>query len=218
MKFRSLSRRVLRDPRRQAPIHPHRHDVEHNLATYVAIVTVINGALGTIVAAGAWLLGLPSPLILGILAMALNYIPYVGPACMAIILFAVGFVNFSSLGQAFIAPASLIVLTTIEGHLITPTVLGRSLTPRSARGLSRHQHSGPGCGGRWERSLRFRYWSSRWSSSVTFSLRTTSSCPDDRELFSASMVVLQTDFPQSFPRSGDHPHVEHVQHGSRHGR
>jgi predicted PurR-regulated permease PerM len=104
------------------------NDVEHNLATYVAIVTVINGALGTIVAAGAWLLGLPSPLILGILAMALNYIPYVGPACMAIILFAVGFVNFSSLGQAFIAPASLIVLTTIEGHLITPTVLGRSLT------------------------------------------------------------------------------------------
>jgi predicted PurR-regulated permease PerM len=104
------------------------NDIEHNLASYVAIVTVINAALGMTVAAGAWLLGLPNPLILGMLAMALNYLPYVGPACMAIILFAVGFVTFPSLGQTFIAPASLIVLTTLEGHLITPTVLGRSLT------------------------------------------------------------------------------------------
>jgi predicted PurR-regulated permease PerM len=104
------------------------NDIEHNLASYVAIVTVINAALGMIVAAGAWLLGLPSPLILGIFAMLLNYIPYVGPACMAIILFAVGFVTFSSLGHAFIAPASFIALTTLEGNLITPTVLGRRLT------------------------------------------------------------------------------------------
>ena len=104
------------------------NDIEHNLATYVAIVTVINATLGAIVAAGSWLLGLPSPLILGILAMLLNYIPYLGPACMAIILLAVGFVTFPSLGHALIAPASLIVLTTLEGHLITPTVVGRRLT------------------------------------------------------------------------------------------
>ncbi len=104
------------------------NDIEHNLASYVAIVTVINAALGTIVAAGAWVLGLPSPLILGILALVLNYIPYLGPACVAVILLAVGLVTFSSLGQALIAPASLIVLTTLEGHLITPTVIGRRLT------------------------------------------------------------------------------------------
>jgi predicted PurR-regulated permease PerM len=104
------------------------NDIEHNLASYVAVVTVINAAVGTVVAVGAWLMGLPSPLMLGILAMLLNYVPYVGPACMAIILFTVGFLAFSSLGEASIAPASFIVLATIEGHLITPTVLGRSLT------------------------------------------------------------------------------------------
>jgi predicted PurR-regulated permease PerM len=104
------------------------NDIEHNLASYVAIVTVINAALGMIVAAGAWLLGLPNPLILGIFAMLLNYLPYVGPACMAIILFAVGFVTFSSLGYASIAPASFVALATLEGNLITPTVLGRRLT------------------------------------------------------------------------------------------
>lgn len=104
------------------------NDIEHNLASYVAVVTVINAALGTVVGIGAWLMGLPSPSMLGIIAMVLNYIPYVGPACVAIILFAAGFVTFPALGQALIAPASFIVLTTLEGHLITPTVLGRRLT------------------------------------------------------------------------------------------
>jgi predicted PurR-regulated permease PerM len=104
------------------------NDIEHNLASYVATVTVINAAVGTVVAVGAWLLDLPNPLILGILAMLFNYLPYLGPGCMAIILFAVGFVTFSSLAQALIAPASLVVLATLEGHLITPTVLGRRLT------------------------------------------------------------------------------------------
>jgi predicted PurR-regulated permease PerM len=104
------------------------NDIEHNLASYVATVSLINAVLGVIVAAGAWLMGLPSPLMLGLLAMLLNYLPYVGPACMAIILFAVGLVTFPALGQALIAPASLIVLTTLEGHLITPAVLGRRLT------------------------------------------------------------------------------------------
>ena len=104
------------------------NDIEENLASYVAVVTVINLALGTIVAAGAWLLGLPSPLILGLLAMLLNYIPYVGPTCMAFILLAIGFATFSSLTQALVAPAALIVLCTLEGHLVTPAVLGNRLT------------------------------------------------------------------------------------------
>jgi predicted PurR-regulated permease PerM len=104
------------------------NDIEHNIASYVAVVTVINCALGLIVGVGAWLFGLPHPLILGIVAMLLNYIPYLGPACMAIVLFAVGLVTFSSLGEALMATASFVALTTLEGNLITPTVLGRSLT------------------------------------------------------------------------------------------
>ncbi|MEA2907135.1 MAG: hypothetical protein QOI12_4522 [Alphaproteobacteria bacterium] len=104
------------------------HDVEHNLAAYVAVVTGINVALGTVVAAGAWALGLPSPLTLGIVAALLNYIPYIGPACMALILFAIGLVTFPSLGYALLPPACFVALTTVEGHLITPAILGKRLT------------------------------------------------------------------------------------------
>ena len=104
------------------------NDIEHNLASYLAVVTVINFALGVVVGIGAWLFGFPSPYILGILAMVLNYIPYVGPACMTLILFVIGMMSFPSLGYALVPPASFVALTAIEGHIITPTVLGRRLT------------------------------------------------------------------------------------------
>jgi predicted PurR-regulated permease PerM len=104
------------------------NDVEDHLASYVAIVTVINVMLGVIVAAGAWLFGLPNPIIFGILATVLNYIPYIGAACMTVVLFGVGLVTFPSLGHALAPPAAFVALATIEGQFVTPTVLGRRLT------------------------------------------------------------------------------------------
>src|SRR4029077_18431297 len=81
------------------------NDIEGNLASYVAIMTVINLCLGAVVAVGAWAFGLANPVIFGVLAMVLNYLPYIGPACMAIVLLGVGLVTFSSLGQALLVPA-----------------------------------------------------------------------------------------------------------------
>lgn len=104
------------------------NDIEKNLAGYVVLVTIINATLGAIVALGALLLGLPNPLIFGLLAAVLNYVPYVGPAVMVVILFGVGLVTFASLGHALLAPLGLVALTTAEGHFITPTIVGRRIT------------------------------------------------------------------------------------------
>ena len=104
------------------------NDIERNLTGYLAVVTAINAVLGMIVALGAWLIGLPNPVIFGLLAAFLNYVPYVGPAIMVVVLFGVGLVTFPSLGHAFIAPAALVGLTTLEGHFITPTIVGRRIT------------------------------------------------------------------------------------------
>jgi predicted PurR-regulated permease PerM len=103
-------------------------DIERNLAGYLAVVTMINFVLGTIVAIGAALIGLPNPIVFGLLAGLFNYVPYVGPAIMVIILFGVGLVTFPSLSHAVIAPLGLIALTTTEGHFITPTIVGRRIT------------------------------------------------------------------------------------------
>jgi predicted PurR-regulated permease PerM len=104
------------------------NDIEEQLASYVAVVTVINFGLGLVVAAGAWLFGFPNPIIVGVLAAMLNYIPYIGAACMTLILFGVGLITFPSLGYAIVPPAAFVALATLEGQFITPMVLGRHLT------------------------------------------------------------------------------------------
>jgi predicted PurR-regulated permease PerM len=104
------------------------NDIEQNLASYLATVTIINFCFGLTVAVGAWLFAFPNPVLFGILAMVLNYIPYIGAACMAVVLFGIGLVSFPSFAYAFVPPAAFVVLATIEGQLITPTVLGRQLT------------------------------------------------------------------------------------------
>src|SRR5262247_1703308 len=104
------------------------NDIEDHLASYVATVTMINFGLGVVVAIGAWLFGFPSPVILGLVAMVLNYIPYIGAACTTVILLGVGLVTFPSLGFALVPPAAFVALATIEGQFITPTVLGHRLT------------------------------------------------------------------------------------------
>jgi predicted PurR-regulated permease PerM len=104
------------------------NDIENNLASYVAVVTTINVTLGAVVAAGAWLFGFDTPLMFGILTAILNYIPYIGPACVVAILFGVGLVTFPTLGYALLPPAAFVALTTIEGNIVTPTILGHRLT------------------------------------------------------------------------------------------
>lgn len=104
------------------------NDIEKNLTGYLVLVTTINASLGVIVGVGAFLLGFPNPVILGLLAAMFNYIPYVGPAVMVVVLFGVGLVTFPSLGHALLAPLGFVALTTAEGHFITPTIVGRRIT------------------------------------------------------------------------------------------
>src|SRR5262249_3200501 len=55
-------------------------------------------------------------------------IPYIGPGILATVLFGVGLVASPSLGQALLAPALFIAFATVEGHVVTPTIIGRRLT------------------------------------------------------------------------------------------
>jgi predicted PurR-regulated permease PerM len=104
------------------------NDVERNLSRYIGTVTVINLAIGVVTAFGAWLLGFSSPVLFGALAYICNYIPYIGPALVVVVLFAAGLVSFPSIAYATVAPLLFVALATIEGHFITPNIVGRRLT------------------------------------------------------------------------------------------
>ena len=103
------------------------NEIEDTLTRYLATTGTINLCLGLIVGCASWLIGLPNAPMWGVLAFAFNFLPYIGPLIITIALFIAGLVVFPSLGQALIAPAFFVALATLEGHLITPNIVGRRL-------------------------------------------------------------------------------------------
>jgi len=104
------------------------NDIEHNLTDYLSIVTIINVAIGFCGGFAAWVTGLPDPVAWAVLAFILNFIPYIGALIMEAALFVVGLVTFPTLTHALIAPLLFLALATLEGHFITPSVMGHRLT------------------------------------------------------------------------------------------
>jgi predicted PurR-regulated permease PerM len=104
------------------------NDIEHNLVAFVGTVTVINLGLGVVTGLMLYIVGFPNPLAFGVLAFVLNYIPYIGPTILVVVLFGVGLVASPSLGGAALPPLLFVGIATIEGHVITPSIVGRRLT------------------------------------------------------------------------------------------
>jgi predicted PurR-regulated permease PerM len=104
------------------------NDVEHNLTSYLSVVALINAVVGLCAGLIAYFVGLPNAVAWGVLGFILNFIPYIGALMMELILLALGLVTFPSLGHALIAPLLYLGFTTLEGHFITPSIMGRRLT------------------------------------------------------------------------------------------
>ena len=56
------------------------YDIERKLSSYLFTITVINFALGIATGVAMWFLGMPNPLLFGIVGFLFNYIPYIGGA------------------------------------------------------------------------------------------------------------------------------------------
>jgi predicted PurR-regulated permease PerM len=103
------------------------HDIERKLSRYLLTITIINAALGVAVAVMLWLLGMPSAIIFGVLAFLLNFVPYLGAFAGIIVAMSVALVSFDGPGWSVVVGLLYLGLTSIEGQLITPYFVGRSL-------------------------------------------------------------------------------------------
>jgi predicted PurR-regulated permease PerM len=104
------------------------NDIEHNLTGYLSVVAVINIAVGICGGLAAWVAGLPDPVAWAVLGFILNFVPYIGALIMEAGLFMVGLVTFPTLTHALLAPLLFLAFATLEGHFITPSIIGHRLT------------------------------------------------------------------------------------------
>ncbi len=101
--------------------------IQEQVSVYLGTVTAINFCLGSAVSFVLWLLGVPNPVLWGVMFGALTFIPYVGPLFGLGVIGAVALVSADDLVTAVMAPLAVSGLSAIEGQLVTPVVLGRSL-------------------------------------------------------------------------------------------
>jgi predicted PurR-regulated permease PerM len=103
------------------------NEIEEHLGNYLMLVTVINIGVGVATGLICAVTGMPNPASLGALAAILNFIPIIGPVAMFAVLVVVGLVSFPTISAGLLAPALFAVMTFLEGHFLTPTIVGRRL-------------------------------------------------------------------------------------------
>jgi predicted PurR-regulated permease PerM len=104
------------------------NEVEVHLGNYLLTVTMINVGVGIVTGAICAMTGMPNPAALGALAATLNFVPIIGPVAMFVVLVAVGIISSPTIGAGLIAPACFAAVTFLEGHFVTPTIVGRRLS------------------------------------------------------------------------------------------
>jgi predicted PurR-regulated permease PerM len=103
------------------------HHTESIVAHYLTLTAIINVLQGITVGLAMWAIGVSHPLIWGLLTFALEFIPYLGGATMVGLLLISSFTTFAHLGQALVAPAIYLVITTLQNSVLSPYVYGGRL-------------------------------------------------------------------------------------------
>jgi predicted PurR-regulated permease PerM len=101
--------------------------ISDDVSRYFATVTLINLGLGVATTAAMYWLGMPNPLLWGVVAFVLNYIPYAGSATTLALLTVVALVSFDGLGRPLAVAGCYLFLTTLEGQFVQPVLVGRRL-------------------------------------------------------------------------------------------
>jgi predicted PurR-regulated permease PerM len=101
--------------------------VRAEVGRYYATITLINLGLGLATFGSMMALGMPNPVLWGVIAGVLNFIPYVGSATTFVILAIVALVSFEGIGRVLAVTGSYLALATLEGQVVQPLLVGQRL-------------------------------------------------------------------------------------------
>lgn len=102
-------------------------NIENGISRYLLTITSINIGLGIVTSLAMWALNMPNPILWGVMAATLNYVPHVGAFTCMVVLFCVGAVSHASLGYGAVAAGTFVFLTSVESYFVTPMILSKSL-------------------------------------------------------------------------------------------
>jgi predicted PurR-regulated permease PerM len=102
-------------------------ETEAQISLYLFTTTLINAGVGVVTGIVMYLLGMPNPVLWGVVAAVLNFVPYVGAVANTVLLALAALVTFEDTGRAMLVPGAFLALNLIESNLVTPMIYGNRM-------------------------------------------------------------------------------------------
>ncbi len=103
------------------------HQIEHDISTYLFAITLVNAVFGFAIATAMFFLGMPNPLLWGVMAGLLHFIPFLGAIIGISVVTLVAAVTLDGIGAILLVPGVYLSLNILEEYIVLPLVVGRRL-------------------------------------------------------------------------------------------
>ncbi len=101
-------------------------DIAAQIEQFLMIQLMTSGVVAVVTGLALWGMGLQQAALWGLLAGIFNSIPYYGPLLVTGGLALVGFMQFGTVGMTIAVAGVSLLITTLEGSLLTPMLLSRA--------------------------------------------------------------------------------------------
>ena len=101
-------------------------EINRQIESFIKVQILTSALVGTATALALWWFGVEHFVIWGILAGVFNSIPYIGPLVVTGGLAIVAFLQFDDVVRAAYVAGTAMVITSLEGFLLTPALMGRA--------------------------------------------------------------------------------------------
>ncbi|HEX8830585.1 MAG TPA: AI-2E family transporter [Longimicrobium sp.] len=115
---------TLRDKRKAVEIA---RMTEASISTYLLTVACINLVEGALVSLVMWALGMPSPILWGVMVAVFEFVPYLGALAIVAVLSLAAITTFDTVGHALLAPGAFLLINVIQANFVSPVLMGNRL-------------------------------------------------------------------------------------------
>jgi predicted PurR-regulated permease PerM len=102
-------------------------EAESVVRRYLVVTALLAAGQGIIIALIFTVLGMPSPILWGVLTFFFECLPYIGALIMVAAVTITAFASLDGIGQILLPPLAYITVSTIQNNLISPFAYGSGL-------------------------------------------------------------------------------------------
>jgi predicted PurR-regulated permease PerM len=101
-------------------------DAGKRLSKFFLIQTGLNAAFGVLITIGLWIIGVPNPLLWGVLAALMRFVPFIGSIIASVFPIALAAAVDPGWSMVLATAALFLITEPLAGHVVEPLVYGKN--------------------------------------------------------------------------------------------